>query len=139
MIAAFTLLQLVGLGTVYGITKAGVREITYGRPEQPSHDCNRTVVCQPLAGLSQQKQMCANDLTSTSADRAQIVGSIFPVFIMALVPVRQYILPRFFRREHLRELDAAPYEEAPPVRHPSRLLSFSHNSVHRCASRIWCF
>lgn len=39
------------------------------------------------------------------------MGVIFPVFIMALVPFRQYIMPRFFKREHLRELDAAPYEE----------------------------
>ena len=42
---------------------------------------------------------------------AQIVGVIFPVFIMALVPFRQFIMPRIFKREHLRELDAAPYEE----------------------------
>jgi hypothetical protein len=46
--------------------------------------------------------------------RAQIVGVIFPVFIMALVPFRQFAMPRLFRREHLQELDAAPYEEVGP-------------------------
>ena len=45
----------------------------------------------------------------------QIVGVIFPVMIMALVPIRQYIMPRLFSRHTLRELDAAEYEAAPPV------------------------
>lgn len=35
--------------------------------------------------------------------------------IMFLVPVRQYILPRFFKSAHLQDLDAAEYEEAPAV------------------------
>ena len=47
----------------------------------------------------------------------QIVGVIFPVLIMALVPIRQYILPRFFSQKNLQELDAAEYEEAPPITH----------------------
>ena len=47
----------------------------------------------------------------------QIVGVIFPVLIMALVPIRQYILPRFFSQKNLQELDAAEYEEAPPMTH----------------------
>ena len=47
----------------------------------------------------------------------QIVGVIFPVLIMALVPIRQYILPRFFSQKNLQELDAAEYEEAPPMSH----------------------
>ena len=44
----------------------------------------------------------------------QIVGVIFPVMIMALVPVRQYIMPRFFSRHTLQELDPAEYEEPLP-------------------------
>jgi len=43
------------------------------------------------------------------------VGVIFPVMIMALVPIRQYILPYIFSRHTLHELDAAEYEEAPPI------------------------
>ncbi|KAK1387417.1 Boron transporter 2-like [Heracleum sosnowskyi] len=31
---------------------------------------------------------------------------------MLLVPIRQYILPKFFKKEHLQDLDAAEYEEA---------------------------
>lgn len=50
-----------------------------------------------------------------------IAGLLFPLMIMLLVPVRQYILPKFFKGEHLQDLDAAEYEEAPA-------LSFSLNS-----------
>ena len=45
----------------------------------------------------------------------QIVGVIFPVMIIALVPTRQYIMPYIFSRHSLHELDAAEYEEAPPI------------------------
>ena len=38
----------------------------------------------------------------------------FPLPIMALVPLRQFALPRLFRGAHLRHLDAAEFEEAPP-------------------------
>ena len=37
-----------------------------------------------------------------------------PVAVLQ-VPFRQYVMPRFYKREHLRELDAASYEEAPPI------------------------
>ncbi|MCH90992.1 boron transporter 2-like [Trifolium medium] len=35
--------------------------------------------------------------------------------IMLLVPVRQYILPKFFKGAHLQDLDAAEYEEIPAL------------------------
>ena len=35
--------------------------------------------------------------------------------IIALVPIRQYILPYIFSRHTLHELDAAEYEEALPI------------------------
>jgi len=35
--------------------------------------------------------------------------------IMFLVPVRQYILPKFFKGAHLQDLDAAEYEEVPAL------------------------
>lgn len=38
-------------------------------------------------------------------------GVMFPILIMLLIPARQHILPRFFNRKHLQELDAADYEE----------------------------
>ncbi|XP_073063276.1 boron transporter 1-like isoform X1 [Primulina eburnea] len=44
-----------------------------------------------------------------------IAGVLFPLLIMLLVPVRQYMLPRFFKGAHLQDLDAAEYEEAPAV------------------------
>ncbi|KAK7332641.1 hypothetical protein VNO80_29396 [Phaseolus coccineus] len=44
-----------------------------------------------------------------------IAGLLFPLMIMLLVPVRQYILPRFFKRAHLQDLDAAEYEEVPAL------------------------
>ncbi|KAI4329822.1 hypothetical protein MLD38_028165 [Melastoma candidum] len=44
-----------------------------------------------------------------------IAGVMFPLMIMLLVPVRQYILPKFFKGVHLQDLDAAEYEEAPAL------------------------
>lgn len=44
-----------------------------------------------------------------------IAGVLFPLLIMLLVPVRQYLLPKFFKAAHLQDLDAAEYEEAPAV------------------------
>ncbi|XP_039142991.1 boron transporter 1-like [Dioscorea cayenensis subsp. rotundata] len=44
-----------------------------------------------------------------------IAGVLFPLLIMLLVPVRQYILPKFFKGAHLTDLDAAVYEEAPAL------------------------
>ncbi|XAR49737.1 hypothetical protein NMG60_11033023 [Bertholletia excelsa] len=42
-----------------------------------------------------------------------IAGVLFPLMIMLLVPVRQYLLPKFFKAAHLKDLDTAAYEEAP--------------------------
>lgn len=44
-----------------------------------------------------------------------IAGVLFPLLIMILVPVRQYLLPKFFKGAHLQDLDAAEYEEAPAI------------------------
>lgn len=44
-----------------------------------------------------------------------LAGVLFPLMIMLLVPVRQYILPKFFKGAHLQDLDAAEYEEAPAL------------------------
>lgn len=44
-----------------------------------------------------------------------IAGLLFPLLIMLLVPIRQYVLPKFFKGLHLQDLDAADYEEAPAV------------------------
>ena len=46
-----------------------------------------------------------------------LAGVLFPLLIMLLVPVRRYILPRFFKAAHLQELDRAEYEEAAPMNH----------------------
>lgn len=44
-----------------------------------------------------------------------VAGVLFPLLIMLLVPVRQYALPKFFKSQHLQDLDAAEYEEAPAL------------------------
>ncbi|XP_010270899.1 PREDICTED: probable boron transporter 2 isoform X2 [Nelumbo nucifera] len=44
-----------------------------------------------------------------------IAGVLFPLMIMLLVPVRQYLLPKFFKGAHLQDLDAAEYEESPAL------------------------
>lgn len=46
---------------------------------------------------------------------AGVAGVAFPLPIMALVPLRQYVLPRLFDRTALAQLDAASWDEAPPV------------------------
>ncbi|CAH9069042.1 unnamed protein product [Cuscuta europaea] len=53
-----------------------------------------------------------------------IAGVLFPMLIMLLIPVRQYFLPRFFKGDHLHDLDAAEYEEAPPMPYN---MSFNDN------------
>ncbi|CAA6672690.1 unnamed protein product [Spirodela intermedia] len=40
-----------------------------------------------------------------------IAGILFPLPFFLLIPIRQHLLPRFFPSRHLRELDAAEYEE----------------------------
>lgn len=47
----------------------------------------------------------------------QIAGIAFPLPIMALVPLRQYVLPRLFPPAALAELDRAEYEEAAALPH----------------------
>ncbi|KAL0731789.1 hypothetical protein Bca4012_027883 [Brassica carinata] len=40
-----------------------------------------------------------------------VAGIMFPVPFFLLITIRQYLLPKLFRPAHLRELDAAEYEE----------------------------
>ncbi|KAE9600508.1 hypothetical protein Lal_00045928 [Lupinus albus] len=40
-----------------------------------------------------------------------IAGILFPLPFFLLITLRQHILPKFFKPHHLRELDAAEYEE----------------------------
>ena len=42
---------------------------------------------------------------------AGLAGILFPIPIMLLVPFRQWVLPRLFREQHLRELDKTEEEE----------------------------
>lgn len=60
-----------------------------------------------------------------------IAGVLFPVLFLVLIPIRQYILPKYFNAEYLWELDAAEYEEAPAI-HREKTdseLSRSHSTV----------
>ncbi|CAK9164830.1 unnamed protein product [Ilex paraguariensis] len=52
-----------------------------------------------------------------------IAGILFPVPFFLLISIRQHILPKLFQQHHLRELDAAEYEEV--VGAPQRSLSLS--------------
>ena len=53
------------------------------------------------------------------------VGVLFPLSVFVLVLIRQYILPKYFQAEYLWELDAAKYEQAPPIPH-ERALEVLH-------------
>ncbi|KAJ0755430.1 putative bicarbonate transporter [Helianthus annuus] len=52
-----------------------------------------------------------------------VAGILFPVPFFLLISIRQHILPKFFQLHHLRELDAAEYEEI--AGSPARAPSFS--------------
>ncbi|CAA3007222.1 probable boron transporter 2 [Olea europaea subsp. europaea] len=62
-----------------------------------------------------------------------IAGVLFPLLIMLLVPVRQYILPKFFKGAHLQDLDVAEYEEAPAITYN---LSFEDQSAQAQVTNI---
>lgn len=53
---------------------------------------------------------------------AGVAGVLFPLLIMALVPLRAALLPRFFSEEALDALDAMQEEAAPPLE-PGRALA----------------
>ncbi|XP_021767774.1 probable boron transporter 6 [Chenopodium quinoa] len=48
-----------------------------------------------------------------------IVGILFPLPFIFLIPIREYLLPKLFPSEYLQELDAAEYEEVIAVPHMS--------------------
>lgn len=53
-----------------------------------------------------------------------VAGIMFPVPFFLLIAIRQYILPKLFNQAHLRELDAAEYEEIPGTPRNPLELSF---------------
>ncbi|XP_068636482.1 boron transporter 1-like [Aristolochia californica] len=72
-----------------------------------------------------------------------IAGVLFPLLIMLLVPVRQYILPNFFKAAHLQDLDAAEYEEAPALSYSmplnegdSSMIGTGRRDVHADSGEI---
>ncbi|KAL7162364.1 hypothetical protein ACSBR2_042780 [Camellia fascicularis] len=58
-----------------------------------------------------------------------IAGILFPVPFFVLISIRQYILPKFFHPNHLRELDAAEYEEIVGAPQLSPILSFGEKEI----------
>jgi hypothetical protein len=69
---------------------------------------------------------------------AGIAGIAFPLPIMVLVPLRQYVLPLLFSRQHLAELDAASYEEAPPIHDRLQAAQVWRNRCCCCCMLV-CF
>lgn len=60
-----------------------------------------------------------------------IAGVLFPLLIMLLIPVRQYLLPKFFKAAHLQDLDAAEYEEAPAITYNISFdVTLLHSFIH---------
>ncbi|KAK9066275.1 hypothetical protein SSX86_013596 [Deinandra increscens subsp. villosa] len=56
-----------------------------------------------------------------------VAGILFPVPFFVLISIRQHILPRLFQLNHLKELDAAEYEEV--MGSPTRAPSFNLREV----------
>ncbi|XP_038699864.1 boron transporter 4-like isoform X2 [Tripterygium wilfordii] len=52
-----------------------------------------------------------------------VAGILFPLPFFLLITIRQHILPKFFHADHLRELDAAEYEEIAGAPKRNRSLS----------------
>ncbi|CAO2185885.1 unnamed protein product [Urochloa humidicola] len=63
-----------------------------------------------------------------------IEGILFPVPFFLMIPIRQYLLPKFFDPAVLRELDAAEYEELDGVPH-ERTLEDEVSEAGSCLSR----
>lgn len=62
-----------------------------------------------------------------------LAGVLFPLLIMLLVPVRQYLLPKFFKGQHLQELDAAEYEEAPALSYDVAIMEADMQGLGKAA------
>uniref|UniRef100_A0A2C9UYJ3 Bicarbonate transporter-like transmembrane domain-containing protein n=1 Tax=Manihot esculenta TaxID=3983 RepID=A0A2C9UYJ3_MANES len=58
-----------------------------------------------------------------------IAGILFPLPFFILITIRQHILPKLFNLHHLRELDAAEYEEFAGDRRLSLSLSFKEKEA----------
>ncbi|KAL3824320.1 hypothetical protein ACJIZ3_020349 [Penstemon smallii] len=54
-----------------------------------------------------------------------IAGILFPLPFFLLISIRQHVLPKLFRPQYLRELDADEYEEIPGAPQRSRRHSFN--------------
>ncbi|KAJ6942563.1 boron transporter 4-like [Populus alba x Populus x berolinensis] len=59
-----------------------------------------------------------------------IAGILFPLPFFVLISIRQHILPKFFCPNHLRELDAAEYDEITGTPRLSLSLSFKEREAH---------
>jgi len=53
-----------------------------------------------------------------------------------MILIRQYLLPKFFEPNDLRELDAAEYEELEGVQHEHTLVEEDGSISGSCDSRI---
>ncbi|KAL2493428.1 Boron transporter 4 [Abeliophyllum distichum] len=56
-----------------------------------------------------------------------IAGILFPLLFFLLISIRQHVLPKLFPPHHLRELDAAEYEEIAGAPQRSRSFSITEN------------
>lgn len=66
---------------------------------------------------------------------AGIAGVLFPIPIMLLVPVRQFLMPRMFDAGHLEELDATQQEILEPLPHATAVrLTSEEESLGPVAS-----
>ncbi|KAM3316247.1 hypothetical protein ACQJBY_034402 [Aegilops geniculata] len=65
-----------------------------------------------------------------------IAGILFPLPFFLMILIRQYLLPKFFEPNDLRELDAAEYEELEGVQHEHTVLEEDGSISGSCDSRI---
>lgn len=135
IIAAFTLLQLVCMLGVYGLTWAGIAGAAVG--------CPGWLLLLSLPHLLQQQQPGSSNLLSCRPPCQPLPhhapsplnphlwcsGILFPIPIMLCVPLRQYVLPRWFKPAHLQELDALHTEVADPLPRDLALAEAEHQGM----------
>ncbi|KAJ8560053.1 hypothetical protein K7X08_004111 [Anisodus acutangulus] len=65
-----------------------------------------------------------------------IAGILFPLPFFLLLSIRQHLLPKLLQPHHLRELDAAEYEEIPGAPQPPTNGTHEEGEVDICGAEI---
>lgn len=108
---AFTLLQVMWTGLVFGITWIPVS------------------TAPPLSCLCILHRHCEH-MPLLCCVWLQVAGIVFPVPILLLIPIRQYVLPRLFAANNLSALDPAIFDKTQQQPGDDCLEMRNQNTTH---------